>query len=411
MASAPSRRVFGSKSAPHTIVFARGDKIRHCTVRPWVLATVGGFAGLTMLASVGLSAAYLFNDHIVASLVAREMRVTTAYEERMATLRNEIDRLKTGQTIVRETVAAQVEHLLKEQAELSDRFQQLQPLMEKARDMGVLPSPSQNAAAGPDATDPATSPMRHGELGKIEEDIGSLPLRHAEVSRIADLVLPAIRRSVDMVSDEQAFTVAELARTTQQRADRIADALGTIGIRADEMTAAMGGPYIPVAGELSFRESLRQLDQALAVYDSLKTRSERLPLADPLPGAPLSSTFGVRPDPFLRRPALHSGIDFAAPTGTPVRATASGRVVSAGDAGGYGLMVEIEHGDGLSSRYAHMSAIAVSVGQTVSAGDLVGRVGSTGRSTGAHLHYEVRTDGSAVDPQPYIRAGRKMANL
>jgi murein DD-endopeptidase MepM/ murein hydrolase activator NlpD len=105
---------------------------------------------------------------------------------------------------------------------------------------------------------------------------------------------------------------------------------------------------------------------------------------------------------------MHTGLDFRAAMGDPVRATANGKVVSAGWGGGYGRMVEIDHGNGLSTRYGHLSAINVSVGQSVKIGQVVGEVGSTGRSTGPHLHYETRIDGEAVDPQKFLRAGMRL---
>ncbi len=104
---------------------------------------------------------------------------------------------------------------------------------------------------------------------------------------------------------------------------------------------------------------------------------------------------------------MHSGIDFRAEQGSPVRSTAPGRVVGAEYSGGYGNMVEIDHGNGITTRYAHLSAILVSEGQQVAQGTVVGRVGSTGRSTGPHLHYETRIEGDAVDPQRFLRAGNR----
>src|SRR5258705_9751787 len=123
-----------------------------------------------------------------------------------------------------------------------------------------------------------------------------------------------------------------------------------------------------------------------------------------------TSGFGVRSDPFLGRPAMHSGLDFRSETGDPVRATANGVVESAGWNGGYGNMVEIDHGNGFSTRYGHMSKIEVKVGQQIKIGQIIGRVGSTGRSTGPHLHYETRIDGDAVDPQKFLRAGLRLGN-
>jgi murein DD-endopeptidase MepM/ murein hydrolase activator NlpD len=124
-----------------------------------------------------------------------------------------------------------------------------------------------------------------------------------------------------------------------------------------------------------------------------------------------TSGFGVRSDPFLRDPAMHTGLDFRADIGEPARATAAGTVTIAGRNGGYGNMVEVDHGNGFATRYAHLSAIDVEVGQTVRIGQIVGKTGSTGRSTGPHLHYETRVDGEAVDPQKFLRAGVRLGSV
>jgi len=108
---------------------------------------------------------------------------------------------------------------------------------------------------------------------------------------------------------------------------------------------------------------------------------------------------------------MHTGLDFRAQTGDPVRATANGKVVSSGWSGGYGRMVEIDHGNGLSTRYGHLSAIDVSEGQGVRVGQVIAKVGSTGRSTGPHLHYETRIDGDAVDPQKFLRAAIRLGGI
>jgi murein DD-endopeptidase MepM/ murein hydrolase activator NlpD len=106
---------------------------------------------------------------------------------------------------------------------------------------------------------------------------------------------------------------------------------------------------------------------------------------------------------------MHTGLDFRAEVGEPVLVTASGTVISAGWSGGYGKMVEVDHGNGFTTRYGHMSEIDVKVGQPVKLGQSLGKVGTTGRSTGPHLHYETRIDGEAVDPQKFIAAGSKLA--
>jgi murein DD-endopeptidase MepM/ murein hydrolase activator NlpD len=105
---------------------------------------------------------------------------------------------------------------------------------------------------------------------------------------------------------------------------------------------------------------------------------------------------------------MHTGIDFRGDAGDPIHATASGTVTIAGWSGGYGKMVEIEHGNGVATRYGHLSEIDVDVGDTVRGGQTVGKLGSTGRSTGPHLHYEVRVKGEAVDPQKFLDAGERI---
>jgi murein DD-endopeptidase MepM/ murein hydrolase activator NlpD len=137
-----------------------------------------------------------------------------------------------------------------------------------------------------------------------------------------------------------------------------------------------------------------------------------VPVRKPVIGeVDMSSPFGMRMDPFLGRPAIHTGIDLRGDIGEPVRATATGRISIAGREGGYGNMVEINHGNGLATRYGHLSQIDVKVGQLVRIGEVIGRIGSTGRSTGPHLHYETRVNGEAIDPQKFLRAGLRLGNI
>ena len=135
-----------------------------------------------------------------------------------------------------------------------------------------------------------------------------------------------------------------------------------------------------------------------------------VPSRMPLEGAVLTSGFGMRNHPVLRVRRGHKGIDLAAPTGTPVYATADGLVGMAQYYSSYGNYVQIEHGGALQTRYAHLSSYVVNPGDTVQKGDLIGYVGSTGRSTGPHLHYEVRVSGEAVNPTPYMVADLELEN-
>lgn len=132
-----------------------------------------------------------------------------------------------------------------------------------------------------------------------------------------------------------------------------------------------------------------------------------IPSLMPVVDTAITSTFGMREHPVLGGRRMHKGVDLAAPMGAPVRAAADGVVEQADWFGGYGLYVALEHGGNIETRYGHMSRLNVASGQFVHKGDVIGYVGSTGRSTGPHLHYEVRINGEAVNPIPYIEGGPK----
>ena len=141
--------------------------------------------------------------------------------------------------------------------------------------------------------------------------------------------------------------------------------------------------------------------------------SPRIPSARPIRDvANFTSGYGVRSDPFRGRAAMHAGIDLAGPIGTPIYATADGIVGrSEWNSGGYGNLVEINHGQGIQTRYGHLSRCIAQPGQRVRRGELIGLMGSTGRSTGSHLHYEVRIDGRAVNPIPFMQSSQTLVAL
>jgi len=149
-----------------------------------------------------------------------------------------------------------------------------------------------------------------------------------------------------------------------------------------------GGPAFVERMASSAREPT--LPEAKSVAAPAAVQPVRLPR--------LSSRFGSRRDPFDGRSRFHAGIDIPGTAGSPVFASAAGTVIFAGSAGGYGRMVEIDHGNGMRTRYGHLARLLVTPGARVAQGEIVGRMGSTGRSTGTHLHFEVRQDGGAVDP-------------
>ncbi|MGH9943489.1 MAG: M23 family metallopeptidase [Pyrinomonadaceae bacterium] len=173
---------------------------------------------------------------------------------------------------------------------------------------------------------------------------------------------------------------------------------------ADTMPRGAGGPLLPMeAGAIDTVEArARQIEETLRAYEEALKERARIPSLWPVEGE-LSDDFGGRRDPFGGDTAeLHEGQDIAAPSGAAVVATADGAVSFAGWQNGYGQIVVVEHGSGLTTRYAHLSKIEAAVGQQITHGDMLGRVGSTGRSTGPHLHYEVRLAEQPVNPRSYL---------
>jgi murein DD-endopeptidase MepM/ murein hydrolase activator NlpD len=163
------------------------------------------------------------------------------------------------------------------------------------------------------------------------------------------------------------------------------------------------GAVLDVDEDFASRIQLAATD--LTDMRGLAAAAQTLPLARPTQNTSESSGFGVRLDPFTGRPAFHSGQDFAGPLMTPIHATAPGVVSFTGVRSGYGNTVEIDHGHGFKTRYAHLAAISVAVGQHVALGQRIGGMGSTGRSTGPHLHYEVWVNGRAQNPLRFVKAG------
>jgi len=177
--------------------------------------------------------------------------------------------------------------------------------------------------------------------------------------------------------------------------------LRRLGFYPSVVNKGVGGPFDAEKGDPTFK----QLFTSWKKLDNLHDGAIAIPSDKPVKTAAFTSGYGVRSDPFRGRSAMHSGIDLAGPSGTPIYATADGVVERAGwNSGGYGNLIEIDHGRGIETRYGHLSKVLVKDGQKIKRGELIGRMGSTGRSTGSHLHYEVRIDGRAVNPVPFMKA-------
>jgi murein DD-endopeptidase MepM/ murein hydrolase activator NlpD len=205
------------------------------------------------------------------------------------------------------------------------------------------------------------------------------------------------------VEQEQLEQAALVARALDVRYQVTAAELQKLGIKPAQpgQASGVGGPFESIGNP-----TFKALFNSWKKMDELQNDVIAIPSDKPVKAeVTFTSGFGVRDDPFHRGAAMHPGIDLAGTYGSPVYATADGTVLRAGwNNGGYGNMVELDHGRGITTRYGHMSAVLVHEGDHVTRGEEIGRMGSTGRSTGNHLHYEVRIDGRPVNPIPFMKS-------
>jgi murein DD-endopeptidase MepM/ murein hydrolase activator NlpD len=226
------------------------------------------------------------------------------------------------------------------------------------------------------------------------------------------------QRLVDL-RDAGQTVMERLSERAKVSMEVIEKTVAMTGLDADAMIAAVdsetlgqGGPFIPVSNSaadfepsLQLEASVSMLDQQLDRWTALREVIRTLPLTAPLDEYRISSGFGARIDPVNGRKGQHQGIDFGAPMRSPVYAPAPGKVVFAGWRGRYGRTIDIDHGNGIRTRYGHLKKILVTVGQMVGHREKIALLGSSGRSTGPHVHYEIRYNGRPLDPMKFIKAG------
>ena len=393
------------RNGPHHIIIARGDKIRSFAVRPLsivtgTILTIGVISGSLTIAAIS----FLKEDSQIAAAV-QLTQTRQNYELQLADLQRQMDTLISRQLVEREVLNNQVAELLDRQGQLIERQQLLTGLANDALAAGIdvlpmlapvpLANPLRNATGEP-----------NGVGGPIDPTItgATEPGPQAAISHADALV--TVEVTANWLAESQLDALALLASTISGRADELASLLQTLGYTPNA-SFAVGGPFEPAFGE----EQLDLVTNELGELEQLQDFARSLPIGQPLAQLDLSSSFGRRLDPFLGESAMHTGADFRAPNGISVTATGPGIIVGAAVSGGYGKMVEIDHGGGLTTRYAHLSSILVDVGDVVQTGTIVGRVGSTGRSTGPHLHYEIRRDGTATNPMPHLLTGAEIAKL
>jgi murein DD-endopeptidase MepM/ murein hydrolase activator NlpD len=426
--SPPSARF---KSQPYS--FARPSPVPQ---RPSGLALprraailIGGAGVALALWALGATVFIVFRDDVVTGMMHRETNLQYDYEGRISSLKAELSRLKSKQLVDQQAFLEKVDTLMRLKSSLETRQSIVQSLGDLAMSAGVKPAgpaPANEAAA----TAPHPLPLDGIEVLKPGKQarLQLKPATHASMAaplfaasqpdRESGLAerLVAVAGSLDSIETGQMASLQALAAHAKTRTSKIRDTLQGLGLRTPLPSAAQseGGPFIPLElapNASAFEAVAHDVQDALSDADALNRSLTSIPVRRPFANAEITSGFGPRVDPFLGRSALHAGIDFREATGAPVRATAAGKITEASWVGGYGNMVEIDHGGGLTTRFGHLSEILVAPGTIVAVGDIVGRVGSTGRSTGPHLHYETRIDGTPVDPMRFLRAEQKLAEV
>lgn len=402
MSNKRQTQIFGKRREPHTVIIARGDQLHHFTVRPWIAALCGSIVAAISIGYVLATSYLVLRDDLIGATVARQARMQQAYEDRISALRAQVDRITSRQLLDQQLMETKVSQLLARQAELANRQARIAPILgqEEPEKTGLDPSLRTSLPQASASFDVAGLLRKSPETGRSDADT-------------ADHLFVSINQSLRSIEDEQLKKLRTMTADAYETADTIKVALKSAGLSLaiDTNNDAVGGPLVPLNGENHFEAAVDGLDDALSMLGAVKGKARAFPISNPAPGKAISSMFGPRSDPLLGTPALHAGMDFRASTGAPIKATGAGKVVTAGWNGGYGKMVEIDHGNGLRTRYAHMSRVAVAKGDTVAPGDVIGQVGSTGRSTGPHLHYEVRRNGTALNPYKFIKAGKAIASL
>ncbi len=409
--------------APQT-AYTLGRGSRLVRVGPVAFWTIVGTLVIMAGWSIVTATYFAFHDDVLTRLISRQAEMQSAYEDRLAEMRVQVDRVTSRQLLDQEQFERKLDTLLRRQSTLESRAAAIGNIGDPTVTGSVKPAGRGTPAGERPATLPKPSPISDKVIFTAPPDHDArLESREPSPLRIAtnqqhgglDSVIARLQDSLDRVEARQSSALNSLEETYDTRVRRMRGVLADLGLHLGKGTAgAVGGPFIPYrlsANASAFDKQLHRITLVRAQAERLARAMNAVPIRQPVVGEiDTTSGFGVRIDPFLGRPAMHTGLDFRGSVGEPVRATATGTVTTAGWSGGYGKMVEIDHGNGLSTRYGHLSEIDVSVGQHVKIGQTIGRLGSTGRSTGPHLHYETRIDGDAVDPQKFLRAGIRLGS-
>lgn len=343
-----------------------------------------------LLGANALTATGLFMAPDIARLLnGQTEQVIGAYEDRIAQMRVEIDRLYSRSYAQAGDINLQLQELSQQQDVLLEQHQLVRALVDKADQLGIAAID----VSAPVALLPALTPSGNPDIAATSESLSRM-----------------------MNETQQAMT--GIADAATERADGIITEMRRLGIKMslpESGLTGVGGPLLPAMEGLEgspMVEDANAVMAALLRYKAARDSMEAAPIHMPITGNfRNSSGFGNRKDPFTGARAFHAGLDFAAPTGTTVFSAARGVVSFVGTKAGYGMVVEVTHDSGLVTRYAHLSGYLTKQGQRVNPGTPIAKVGSTGRSTGPHLHFEIRKSDEAIDPKGFIEAGKRLQAL
>ena len=403
-AAAVSRHLHRPRQSGYTLTHG-GRQVRIGPVAFWIVV---GTLVVMATWSIATGTYFAFREDVLTRLVGRQAQMQFAYEDRIAELRAQIDRITSRQLLDQEQFEQKLSGLLQRQSILERRST---VLSEDVSATGAISRASSKKTS-------KAAPAKPSPINESEADPATLDRQTSNTnSGGLNGILTRVSTSLDKIDQRQIATLDNLEKRVDGKARGMRHVLAEIGVDPAKMArGAKGGPFLPIiapaSGSSAFDRMLYRVNIARARVDVYTHALGALPVRKPVTGElDVSSPFGVRIDPFLGRAAMHTGVDLRGDLGAPVHATANGIVQIAGRDGGYGKMVEIDHGNGYSTRYGHLSEIDVKVGQEVRLGQVVGRIGSTGRSTGPHLHYETRLNGEAVDPQKFLNAGIQLGSL
>lgn len=398
-------------------IYVRSDAaLRFIVVRPWQLMS-SAFVFVLGLAWLSVSTfVFVYKSYEISDAKDRTERVQLIYDGRLAAMQTAVERLNEKLMLDQGAYMGKVDGLRGDLSSLVDRQHRLEVFFQQ----GWLPLRTLSDEDQPAST-PAPKPQ-----SLQRQDQEQFNRRAAAVQRDfrtkeeAETPLREIRKLLSSFETTQLALLDRVIGLGEAKAESLRKIYRKLGLDPKTVVAsvtlpadAIGGPLLPVQQGKRPQDALDKrlltAHQKLVEAEKLRHAITLMPVVLPLEkGYRLTSGFGFRRDPFKDVLAMHTGVDLMTAYGTPVMAAADGTVIRAEMSDVYGRVVDIRHDNGITTRYAHMSAMEVKRGDRVNHLQLIGRVGTSGRSTGPHLHYETRVNGKPIDPYEFLRVARNV---